>query len=79
MRLGRELSTSDIERNVATPMSSVVLGQVVGTREGLATLIALERLVTRMEGAVMTLKVLLSTEATVTDPAHKLLGRIIGE
>lgn len=79
LRLGRELGASDIEGDVATAMSPVVLGQIVGARECLATLIALERLIARVERAVMTLKVLLSTEAAIADPANKLLGGVIGK
>lgn len=56
-----------------------MLSKVVGARELLATLVALEWLVLSVERAVVTLEVLLTTEPTGAECADKSLGGIFGQ
>lgn len=63
----------------AGAVGTSVLRQVVGARELLATLVALERLVVSVERTVVALEVLLAAEAAVADVALEGLGRILGQ
>lgn len=56
-----------------------MLSQVVAARELLAALVALEGLVLSVEGAVVTLEVLLATEAARAECADEGLGGIFGQ
>lgn len=68
-----------IHNKRARPVRAGMLGQVVGARELLAALGALERLVLGVERPVVTLKVLLAAEATVANVALEGLGRVFGQ
>lgn len=74
---GRIAGVDDAHHDRATRMSASVLRKVVAPRELLTALVALERLVLSVEGAVVTLEVLLATEATGAESAHKGLGGIV--
>ena len=56
-----------------------MLGQVVGARELLTALVALERLIVSMQRTVVALEVLLAAETTVADVALEGLGRVFGQ
>lgn len=63
----------------AGTVSTLVLAEIVRTRELLATVGALERLVVSVERAVVPLEVLLTTEATAAESADEGLGRVVSE
>lgn len=63
----------------ARSMGACMLGEVVGARELLATLVALEGLVVGVEGPVVALQVLLSAEATVAELADEGLRGVLGQ
>lgn len=56
-----------------------VLSQVVGTRELLATFVALKGLLLGVQRAVVALEVLLSAEATGAELADERLARVLGQ
>ncbi len=63
----------------AGAMGARVLGEVVGARELLATVAALEGLVMGVERPVVALEVLLAAEPAVADVADEGLGRVLGQ
>lgn len=69
----------DTHDNGTASVGTGVLGQVVRARELLAAFVALEWLVLRVERAVVTLEVLLATEAASTEGADEGLGGILGQ
>lgn len=60
-----------VHNDSAGAVCTRVLGEVVGARELLATLVALEGLVLSVQRAVVTLQVLLSSEPSVAQLADK--------
>lgn len=70
---------NQVHNDSAGTVSARVLGEVVRARELLATLIALKGLILSVKGAVVTLQVLLSSEAPVTQLADEGLGRVLGQ
>lgn len=56
-----------------------VLGKVIGTRELLATLVALKRLLLGMQGAVVALEVLLSPESAGAELADECLAGVLSQ
>lgn len=74
---GRIAGVDDAHHDRATRMSASVLRKVIAPRELLTALVALERLVLSVERAVVTLEVLLATEATGAEGAHEGLGGVI--
>jgi len=69
----------DAHNDGTRSVSPSVLGEVVRARELLATLIALERLVVRVERTVVALEVFLSSEASRAQSANESLGWILGQ
>lgn len=67
------------KRKVAAAVSTLVLGEVVTAREFLSTVVAFERFVAGVEGAVVTFEMFLTAEATVAQGADKRLGRVLGQ
>jgi len=67
----------DAHDHGAGTVSALVLAKVVGARELLATVGALERLVVGVEGTVVTLEVFLTTETTRAESADEGLGRVL--
>lgn len=65
--------------NGTTSVSSRVLSQVVAARELLSALVALERLVLRVQRTIVTLEVLLATEATRAESADEGLRGVLSE
>jgi len=63
----------------ASAVRTLVLAQVVGSRELLATVGALERLLVSVQRTVVTLQVFLTTEATAAERAHESLAWVIGQ
>jgi len=63
----------------ACAMSSLMLAQVIGTRELLATVGALEWLIMRMKRPIMALEMFLASEAAATERADESLGRVISQ
>lgn len=68
-----------VHDNGATAVGAGMLGEVVASRELLATLMALEGLVLGVQRPVVTLQVFLAPEAAVAKLAHKRLGRILSQ
>ena len=68
-----------VHDNGARAVSASVLGKVVRARELLATLVALEGLILSVQGPVVTLEVLLSSEPSVAQLADEGLGRILSQ
>jgi len=68
-----------VHDNSTTAVGSSVLGQVVASREFLAALVALERLLLSVEGAIVTLEMLLSAEAVIAQLADERLARVLGQ
>jgi len=64
----------DTHDDGATTVCSSMLCQIVAARELLATFVAFEWLVLSMEGAVVTLEVLLAAEAARAELADEGLG-----
>jgi hypothetical protein len=60
-------------------VSALVLAEVVGARELLTAVSALERLVVGVERTVVTLEVFLATEAAGAESADEGLGRVLGQ
>jgi hypothetical protein len=56
-----------------------MLSQVVAARELLTALVALKRLLLGVERAVVSLEVLLATEASVAEITDEGLGRVLGQ
>ena len=56
-----------------------MLREVVAAGELLSTLVTFERLVTGVEGSVMSLQVFLTSESAVADLTHEGLGGILSE
>jgi len=71
--------SEDAHNHGAGTVSALVLAEVVGARELLATVGALERLVVGVERAVVTLEVFLTTEATRAESADEGLGRVLSQ
>jgi len=72
-------STKNTHDDCSGTVGTLVLAQVVGTRELLAAVSALEWLVVSVEGTVVTLEVFLAAEAAAAKSADECLGWIIGK
>jgi len=73
-----EIRAHDLEADGASAVGALVLRQVVAPGELLTAVGALKGLVVSVERAVVTLEVLLTTEATRAKSADERLGRIVG-
>lgn len=69
----------DTKRDSPSAVCASVLGEVVGPGELLTTILALEWLFLRVEGAVVALQMLLTTEAAVAQLTYKSLGWVFGQ
>ena len=69
----------DAHHDGSRAVGSGMLSKVIGSRELLAALVALERFVLSVERAVMAFEVFLSSEAARAQGADEGLGRVFGE
>jgi hypothetical protein len=77
--LGGHVGSHDAHDNSAGTVSALVLAEVVAAAELLAAVGALEGLVVSVEGAVVTLEVLLAAEAARAESADEGLGRVLSK